>query len=230
VIKLRFIAFILLVAVIFSCKKSETPVIDFGYDYYPVTIGSWISWDVDSIGHQPGNFADTFQYQIKELIESAFIDYAGRQAYRIERFYRNNASENWWLKDVWMVVFTATKAEKVEENVRYVRLVFPVRENQFWDGNALNTQNVWNYSYTSIGNSYAVGSGVFAEAAEVFQEGYNNLIEKQQGTEVYARGIGLVYKSVVDISTQFQYSINPTAPNINGGYELTMTYLDHGQN
>jgi len=212
-----------------ACKTKNAEV-NFGYEYFPAKLGSWVSYQVDSISHEPGNFSDTVTYQIKEVLESSFTDDEGRPAIRIERFYRSNSNESWWLKDVWKVIFTANKIEKVEENVRYVRLVFPIRDDQYWDGNALNTQDAWNYSYRSFGTAFQSGSNVFSETAEVDQQGYNNLIEKQVGLEVYAKEIGLIHKSVIDLQTKFEYSINPIAANINGGYELTMTYLDHGQN
>jgi len=229
---MRIINFIIVLSLglsAFACKTKNAEV-NFGYEYFPARIGSWVSYEVDSISHQPGNFADTVNYQIKEVLESSFTDDEGRPAIRIERFYRSNSIEAWWLKDVWKVIFTTNKIEKVEENVRYVRLVFPIRNDQYWDGNALNTQNAWNYSYRSIGSAFQSGNGIFSETIEVDQQGYNNLIEKQVGLEVYAKEIGLVHKSIIDLQTKFEYSINPTAANINGGYELTMTYLNHGQN
>lgn len=216
--------------VLLSACKTDNAEIDMGYDYYPATVGSWISYDVDSIRHLAGVNADTFHYQIKELVESDFIDEAGRSSRRLERYYRNSSNEEWTIKDIWMVAITSRKVEKVEENIRYVRLNFPVRTNQYWNGNSLNDLDPWEYSYLQVGETSPVGDAVFENSATVEQEGAVNLIEQERGLEIYARAIGLVYKEVVEIKTDVNYMGNPVAENIQSGYELYYQYSDHGQN
>jgi len=43
----------------------------------------------------------------------------------------------WLLKNVWYSVKTDKNVERVEENIRYIKLIFPIRNNAKWDGNAL---------------------------------------------------------------------------------------------
>ena len=220
---------VLSVALFFGCK-TDNAEIDMGYDFYPATIGSWISYEVDSIRHSTGASTDTFRYQIKELVESAFIDEAGRQARRLERYYRDSTGHNWNIKDIWMVAITSRKVEKTEENVRFVRLNFPVKAGQYWDGNSLNDMDPWDYSYESVGETAQSGDAFFDNTAIVVQQGAVNLIEQERGKEIYARHIGLVYKELFEIKTDINYMANPVAENIQSGYELYYRYLDHGQN
>jgi len=225
----RLLISIGVIALLAGCK-GENAKVDLGYAYYPAEVGAWISYDVDSIRHFPDESVDTVRYQIRELVESAFTDEAGRPARRIERYYRDSSDEDWGIKDIWMVAITNRKVEKVEENIRYVRLTFPVRNDQLWDGNALNDFEPWNYSYAEVDQAYSVEGNVFDTTATVNQEGAVNLIEQRRGQEVYAKNLGLVYKELVDIETDVNYSSNPVPENIQSGYELYYKYLDHGQN
>lgn len=209
--------------------KSENADPEMGYEFYPATINSWISYSVDSIWYAEGA-ADTFHYEIKELIESEFTDDEGRSARRIERFFRLNNDQQWVLKDIWKVIVTKRKVEKVEENIRFVRLNFPVNTSQYWDGNALNNLERWDYSYAQVGESQTFSDTYFPRTATVNQEGAVNLIEQERGQEVYAADVGLVYKHLIEIQTDISYTSNPVPENIQSGYELYYHYLDHGQN
>lgn len=213
-----------------ACKKDSPQEVDMGYAYYPAEVGSWITYQVDSVRHFASENTDTVRYQIRELLESAFTDDAGRPARRIERFYRNTDQESWSLKDVWMVVVTNRKVEKVEENVRFIRMTFPVKIGQYWDGNAKNTLDSWDYTYSEVGAAETVGDTYFENTAVVEQEGAVNLIEQERGKEIYAHEIGLVYKELIEIKTDVNYMSNPTPENIQSGYEVYYTYLSHGQN
>lgn len=220
---------ILLLVVLVGCKSDPPAEVDMGYAYYPGLVGSWVEYQVDSVRHFSGGNTDTVRYQIHELLESVFEDEAGRSARRIERYFRVDSDQSWILKDVWMVVLTNRKVEKVEENVRFVRLTFPVKTGQFWDGNSLNDFNTWNYSYLQVGEAEAVGDWIFDDAATVEQEGAVNLIEQHRGKEIYAPDIGLVYKELIEIKTDVNYMFNPIPENIQSGYEVYYTYMNHGQ-
>lgn len=217
------------VVLLIGCK-GENAEVDMGYTYYPARVGSWIEYEVDSIRHFPDDDADTLRYQIREYLESAFTDEAGRSARRIERYFRLDADADWGLADIWMVSLTERKVEKVEENIRYTRLTFPVRQGQFWDGNALNENDPWNYSYEAVDVPLSSNGVLFDSTATVIQEGAVNLIEQERGSEIYVRNIGMIYKEHIEIQTDVNYTTDPSAANIQGGYELYYKYLDHGQN
>ena len=96
-----------------------------GYEYFPNDSGIWVQYVVDSIDYDDEFGNDTFQFQLLEKIESKSIDNEGRDAQRIERLKRPNDSSIWRIKDVWYANLTESKAEKIEENLRYVKLNFP---------------------------------------------------------------------------------------------------------
>ena len=123
-----------------SCKKETELPVDMGYKYFPVNTGHWVTYDVDSISYNDfTGQVDSFTFQIREVVESVFTDNEGRETQRLERYKRWNDTSAWFLKDVWMVNLTATTAEKVEENIRIIKLIFPPKDNEKWDGNLYNT-------------------------------------------------------------------------------------------
>ena len=209
-----------------SCKKDQdvaTP--DLGYDYYPTTTGSWVIYDVDSFVYDDFNCIDSlYQYQVKQVIAGTEEDASGRTTYRLERYIRDTVGDAWSIKDVWVTYFGETRVEVYEENVWYIKMIFPPKQNDTWNGNALNINDRWNYWYSAVDANTTVGEVSFDSVATVIQYDNSNLIEKQYYEERYARGIGLIYKEIIerdyqDTCLQLSYS----------GLEFTMSVNSYGQ-
>ncbi|MPL97755.1 hypothetical protein SDC9_43950 [bioreactor metagenome] len=188
-----------------GCRKdSDLPPEDLGYSYFPYTPGSYMIYNVDSTYYD--DFYDTvkhYSFQLKEIYESLFNDAQGRPCIRIERWLKMNDSADWYLRDVWYSCLTTSVAERVEENVRFTRLVFPVRTNTEWDGNAFNENDEQIYEYDEIDEPYSLGLLSFDSTVTVLQNVSSNLIEEKNQYEIYARNVGLVYKKFRDIDKDF---------------------------
>lgn len=211
------ILIILLIAV--ACKPKPTEVEDFMYEYFPVEVGTWVTYDVIDTRYDVQTSSET--YQLKEIIDSEIKDAQDRPALRIARYWRKNDNDPWEIKDIWVSTRTTSMAEKVEENVRYVKLVFPVRSYQTWDGNVYNTKPEWEYFYDSIGNSRIINNIDFDETVKVVQIENFNLIQEQDAYEIYAKDIGLIYRKLIDID----YSTSNKV-----GRELYQTVTGYGKN
>ncbi|MFH1321174.1 MAG: hypothetical protein ABII90_11040 [Bacteroidota bacterium] len=228
---LRYSIFILFLCTLYSCKKDVAPPIDMGYGYFPTEIGKWIIYDVDSTVYD--GFYDTvitYQYQIKEVVESTFIDNQGRETQRIERYKRLNSSLQWIIKDVWFSNRTTSTAEKVEENVRFIKLTFPVNLGNSWDGNSFNTMDEWNYEYTEVDAPCTINTLLFDSTATVLQIYEENLIEKQYYLEKYAKNVGLIYKELIDVadnSSEIDFE-KPLMTRISTGVIFTMRINSYG--
>ena len=190
-------------AVVFTgCKKDEKITVDAGYDYFPLKTGHTIIYDVDSIVYddffQPVRI-DTFRFQVKEVVESVFVDGQGREAWRLERYKKSSDTTDFVIQQVWTAVRTATTAEKVEENYRYIKLTFPVKENKSWDGNSYNNLAYQEYKYSGINEPAQINNQYFEETVRVIQGDDENLIEKYYAEERYARNVGMVYKEITDV-------------------------------
>lgn len=192
-------AFLLL---LFSCKQeiSNTTAIPMGYEYFPVNIGHTIVYNFDSIfvDAKVAQY-DTFHLQIKDYTESNFFDNRNRISQRIERYIRATDTSAWEIKNVYYTTLTKTTAEKVEDNQRYLVLIFPVKLNKIWKGNSMNRLRDWDYEYTQLDESFTIGTTKFDSTLTVTHIDELNLIEKNYSVETYAKHIGLIYKQYIQI-------------------------------
>jgi len=202
---------------IVSCKHENTDPIDVGYSYFPSNPGHWILYNVDSTYYD--DFTHTMTQShclIKELIESTYLDGQGRPTQRLER-YRQYDTLPFYLKDVWASTLTSSTAEKVEENVTFVKLIFPVVEGHTWNGNALNTLGEQDYEFDNVNEPYTVDGVTFDSTITVIQNIDINMIFEKIQFEVYAKNIGLIYRRYRDVE---KYP-NPTTDSIISGVDYT---------
>lgn len=179
-----------------SCKPDADYISpDTGSDFYPNQTGYYIIYDVDSTYYD--DFTHTVSrdtFQIKEIIESQFTDQQNRDARRIERWYKWSDTTDWILKDVWYSVKTLFRVERIEENERFIRLVFPVSDYTTWDGNAMNDIGYQKYEFDNVYDPYTVNNINFDSTCKVKQAASSNLIDEKLQYEIYAKKIGLIYK------------------------------------
>lgn len=195
----KFTLFILIcfaIVLISSCKqgKISSPT-DVGYDFFPYETGTWMHYDVDSTIWDDFT-SQTYEYhsQLLEVFESKFTDSEGNDAFRIERYFRKSDADPWIIQDIWFANIKPASAEKVEENVRFVKLSFPVRSTLKWDGNAFNFMNEEYYSYKNLFQPMSVLQNHFDSTITVEHRNSFNLIEEDIRYEVYARHVGLIKK------------------------------------
>jgi hypothetical protein len=231
--KIYFILFALFILT--SCIEDDTHSVDInpGYDYFPTAIGTFVEYQVDSIWHdQPDpeieGIHDTSSYFVKEVIESEIVDAQDDPSLRILRYKRNTESDPWDLIDVWFAKRTAQNAEKVEENVRYIKLAFPISASAMWNLNALNTKDEWLCSYDSIFVSREMNDLLFPRTVKVMQRENKNLIDDELAYEIYAEGVGLIKRYEKDLTTQLSFVNEPVAANIRLGHEFIWKITDYG--
>lgn len=195
------IRFLTLIALLFmtpmsSCKKDPGITAFSGYSYFPLTIGHQVIYEVDSIVKSEFNLGkiDTFTFQIKEMVESFFIDNEGRETARIERYKRANASEPWVIHKVWTANLNLMNAEKKEDNLTFIKLAFPPKKDQKWNGNAKNELDEQEYKITDVNIPESVNGIAFDSVLTVLQADEDNIVYKKYEIEKYAARTGMVYK------------------------------------
>ena len=204
--------------------------VDVGYGYFPGEVGSWIIYDVDSTWWDDFTVPSTvrnYNYQIKEVIESTFLDAEGRETFRWERYKRDTVTDPWVIKDVWMANKTATTVEMVEENERFIKLIFPVKLLKIWDGNSTNTIEEWDYQYTEVDVPRTIGGLSFDSTLVVSQQDYNPWIYYDFFEEYYAKNVGLIYKKGIHWEkddASFSWDVD-----YKGGFEYTFTINSYGK-
>jgi hypothetical protein len=217
-----------------SCKKDNvSTTLVLGKDYFPVSINHYIVYDVDStvydeITHQP----TTYKYRLKEIITQSFTNDENTTSYRLERYIKYFDSTKsydqipWQIKNVWTIIPYSNSIEKVEENIRFVKLIFPVKQNAQWNGNAKNTLGEKIYKYEYIDNSENINNTHFDKVLKVKQYEYRSLIKYQNEYEKYAKNVGLVYKEIINLESQNIIPNVPVENRAEKGYILRMQVVE----
>lgn len=240
--------FILTAAVISltSCKKSSEELqTDELSVYFPLTPGKYITYSLDSTVYV--NFGASYEihtYEVKYEVDAQITDNLGRPAYRIFRYIRNNSAANWEPDATFSVVSDANGLEFTENNLRYLKLRQPIRENFSWKGNthidtySLNSQvkylDDWDYIYENVGgpvqiNMYSIDKSITVNQRDeiIGNPGdLNSYAEVNYSQEIYGAGIGMVYRKF--LHTEYQ----PPVPGlgghyVDGSYGVTYTMIDH---
>ena len=208
-------------SILASCKKKK-PGFPLQFEYFGLTEGRFVEYEVLRVFHDASLTIkhDTTRYQLKTVVADTVIDNAGRVARKFYRYTRSSSAEDWQLKDLWTAIIVDNRAELVEENQRTIKLVFAPSEDKTWDCNAFNMLGEMECHYTNLNQSIVVNNKKFPYTVQVEQQDYKTLIDKKRKYEIYAAGIGLVYKHYEDL----EYSISaPLIPRKGEEYYYNVT-------
>jgi hypothetical protein len=183
-----------------------------------------------------------YKYRIKEKLEDYYVDNEGRDAIKLVRYIKKYDSTlsydqmPWEIKDVWNYTKTATTLEVVEEDQRFTKLIFPVKEEGTWDGNAANTIGAWDYTYEYIDRAEVINGVSFNEVLKVVQKDdkLQNAIHRQYYIEKYTKGVGLVYREIKDLTSNAPIwdsatnQVTPVETRITKGVIYKLKYVTHG--
>jgi hypothetical protein len=220
----RIIYIAILSLLLFSCKKKNIPEPIYGTEYYPFEEGLFVIYDVVSIVHDDlVNVHDTSYYQIKQKIGEEDVDGEEETYRKVYRYLRTSDTLNWTLKDVWTAKKSNRSVELLEENKRRIKLAFAISYDQYWDGNALNSDDPEQCYYSNIFSPYQLNGYTFDETVTVERQNFESYIEQIKSYEVYAEQIGLIYSHFKNNSIR-----NGDTLDVDKGSELYYTYKSHG--
>lgn len=226
-----------------SCYEEETDIPLIGYEFFPMEVGRFVEYQVDSLWRDdaagPIAFSE-IRYRLRDVNESTFTDEEGRTAMRVERSWRKSGEIEFRIKDIWSRTRTDQFAEQNEENVIFVKMDFPIREGKVWNGNRRTTltslqehfrqptiPQEWDYTFQNVNEPYAINGFTFDSTVTVMQADRPaqfglNMFAK----EVYAKNIGLVHKQM-DIFDVQQNQGNPNDRDTLGFF-FEMVVTDFG--
>ncbi|HVD97052.1 MAG TPA: hypothetical protein VNB90_02535 [Cytophagaceae bacterium] len=214
----------------FACKKEDNPSADeLGYSYYPINVGDYSTFDVvDSSFQGVGNTIVT-KYQIKEELHDP-ITVSEETRYEIYRYYKNDGNDwNDYPDSVWTVFNPGNRILRVQNNVRFVKLVFPFQVNKQWDGNISDTINdpLNYYTMTEVRRPFKYDNTNYPQTVSVVEQKDSSGVSSNYTVAVYAKDYGLVYYEVRNYRYQ---QINGTlVPIVEFGEHTIMKLTAHGR-
>lgn len=233
---MKRILFVILAAGLFVQCSDDTSneEVDLGYAFFPLEVGSYYTFKADSIYHDQPDAAipgihDTTSYYIKEVYDSFFLDAEDLESMRIVRYKKDSLHHEWQLRDVWYARLNPLNAERVEEDMRFIKLGFPISPFSTWDSNALNPLEDWESDYDSLYMARAIGELDFQNTIRVNQHMFRTEINDELSFEIYAEDVGLVKRFHKKLYTRPAYINYPIASNIINGSEYTWEIIDYGE-
>lgn len=244
--------YLLLLMVFFAgCKKSEELNPVSFKDLYPMQAGKVFYYRLDSTvvssSHQQ---LLKISYNAKDSVDAEFLDNQGRKSFRIFRYLRDTLTPisnntNWKYTATYYATFDENRMEYVDNNLRFVSLTNPVTEGSQWKGaQYINTdyyvQNVVDYrfykdyrhEYQKVEQPFQVRKGTIQDTYTVFHVDDttpnapfdpNQYHERNYSMEVYAKGIGLIYKDML----RYVYNVTGTRGFSPENFGIRLSLIDY---
>ena len=221
----------LLFSVLISCDTSEIDPekIDSGSDYYPIAVGNFWVYAVDTTEYAFSGAIRKGRYFMKEIVSDTLPDQEGARVFRLEIYRTTDTTKAWQIDSVWTVRVGKDKIIKTENNRPFVKLLFPLREGSRWDGNQYNplqdSNSVYWYTVRDLGKTTQFNNQN-VPSVEIAQKIDSNCINLSYFTEIYFKNIGLGYRRKRFLEYD---SCNVATPKIEQGKDIIYTLLSFGK-
>ncbi len=208
-----------------ACRFLQLPII------IQLRVGKSFLYRLDSTLYVSfGTVIKVNSYIAKDSIAATFQDNEGRTSYIVHRYLTDTLQQQPFVYNSdYYITPTSNNIQVVDAgNLRFIKLAAPVTTGTTWQGNSyistsadtLSYLSGWQYQYQNINMPYAVLAGSIDSTITVF--GVNepttvqpfdpNLFQSNlYSAEVYAKGIGLIYK-------EFSYWVWQPLGSITPGY------------
>jgi hypothetical protein len=245
-----FLVFLSFSTGIISCKKESADIqLAPLTDYYPLQVGNSYTYRLDSTVYLSfGSIITTVSYLAKDSIVDTYNDNTGRPAFLVYRYLTDTLIK---APFTYNTVYSITPTGKTIEvtdanNLHFINLAQPVTTGTTWIGNAyIDTKSIttdlaymdnWNYNYQNINAPFMVLKGTIDSTITVlaidetrpddspFDPQYFK--QRDYAEEVYAKGIGLIYKEFTHWVWQPSDNINPGHYE-DGSYGIKLNLVDY---
>ncbi|MEK0422083.1 MAG: hypothetical protein EBV15_01505 [Bacteroidetes bacterium] len=196
---------VLAVLVVFGCRKDSLN--KDGHE----SLSDWIKFSknsrciyrVDSIAFRRDNpLPDTFSFEYMEIVDTVFFDNVNEPAARMKIVTRKDSLDFWQFRRMYYAKTTEAFYERIEDNIRLLKISFPPAEDVLWNLNSRNNLPPVMLSYQNLYEPY---QGEFMKSdttLTVVGKEINNALEKYKYLEVYGKGIGLMYREKTEMLKQ----------------------------
>ncbi|MBY0477491.1 MAG: hypothetical protein K2Q24_07575 [Chitinophagaceae bacterium] len=228
-----------------ACKKNDSVETATLEELYPLRIGKFITYRVDSLVFtNSGKATETHRYRFKHIIEKQVKDNQNRTAWLVNTYINDSLGSGPWVTSG---VYTITPLDKQleinENNLRVIKLHLPAREGFNWRGNSYlpdrpynpefpisidGNMSLWEFTFASINQKEKIGSADIENVTTIthIDESENipirsdtSFASRELSLEKYAKNIGLVYREFQLWENQPRPRTTGTAPNIITTYD-----------
>jgi hypothetical protein len=255
--RLGFVIFpvLALVVTLSSCKKTlPAPGSPLTTYFIGLQVGKYITYRMDSLNFYFYGQSDTItSYLAKDSVEKKTVDNSGATAWLVTRYLSDTTGSFWTPSMTYIVSPTNAAIDVTENNLRFVKLAFPMDLGYSWTGGTYLsyapyqdfflysdynnlTMSAWNYQYTQVNQNFTVANGqtfdstttvlLNADSTNVPVINVHQFGSVTYWSETYAKNIGLIFRQ-----TEMWEWQPPTPDGTQAGYKigfsLTMSIVDH---
>lgn len=212
---LRFFFFLSLSSFLFACNSQVEQYPELEGEFIPLEVGKYIIYDVDSMIWD--NFSKTYTVKKSEMkyeITDTFTSDGGQLHYVVTITRKDDSTDFFVDDNVATISVSNRQVEWVQKNLRYLNMVFPIEDGIKWDGLLfINREDDhypqfasidWEFEYEKVGKDFKSGSTKFDNTitikhidSEINEPDKEFYAEKILSKEVYADGIGMIYKEYI---------------------------------
>ena len=245
--KLEINTLVLLLGVVLlmvSCGD-ETKRLDrstFGFEFFPLEESQyWVYKVEETLIKSEGMQNSTSTFFVREDVTESFVNTIGDTIYKIQRSISDDINGVFVPTDVWTAELTENAAYRVEENLEFVKMIFPFSVGTTWEGNLFDNQTDvivaenevkvykdWgNYEVAAKGIPFSVEGENYTNVTRIDQANFESAIERRYAVEYYATGVGLIQKELEIFDTQCVCEGQTWLQKAEAGFKLTQTLVDH---
>ena len=212
---------------IFTCCKKDKGSnfsVDYQYNVYPIDSGHYVIYDVDSVTFNYDCITyhrDTVHYQMMAMFGDTIHDLLDSVNFRLFYSTRADAHSSWTTPYGTYGLRTTTNLQVVENDIRFIKLIFPPKASATWTGNlyvpttvAYTTFQGWNYYFKNVDTTIILNGQTYNHAIVVSEVNNINVLNKEVRTEIYAPNVGMIYQEWESLSKQ-----NGSCGNITLGWD-----------
>ena len=147
---------VVLGTLIISCNK-KVEVVDTDYQkerltelIMPLEKGKYITYRLDStVFTNFGRNTEIHSYLVKHIVDTSITDNLGRPGYRIYTYLSDTTgTQPWQPNGTYSITLLDDHVEVIEDNMRVIKLVVPVRDGTQWKGNNYLAEDPYGSEYS----------------------------------------------------------------------------------
>ncbi|MVM30647.1 hypothetical protein GO755_11450 [Spirosoma sp. HMF4905] len=220
---------ICILLLLYACKQ-VTISTQYDGDYAHAETGRFWIYEVQEEQYSLSDSSISSTYFFKETIGELLSTTQGSKTYKLTRYKKSRLSDNWRADSIWTMQQWPDKLIRTENNIAYVKLIFPVATTISWNQNEYNALPATLYQYTKVGKPYKIGTINYSNTAQVTdKKNDSTAISLHRQLAIYAYQTGLIFKETTDLAYCQSSSNCIGKGQIAYGYRQQWTLIESGK-
>lgn len=217
-----------------ACREVEIQpqAANLGYEYYPLQVGTFWLYEVDTVEYFFSGDTAKGTFYRKVTVTDSFVNPAGLLRYVLTAEKSFDTLQGGYLPDSTFTAYAnEAQAFLVENNRPILKLIFPIKENLTWNGDAFHPNKLGDgevYRMTRIGRKEEIYPGKEVATLTVTNSFDSSCVGLIRRFEKYGAGVGLVFKERTAIS--YKTDPLPCTGVIEQGKIRRYRLIRHGKN